>query len=118
MGWRVVFVVGVILPISGPTWAAQNPSTKFVMLCYTRFVVKAVLKKNVTITMSEEAAHWARMKAAEENTSVSRLVGKLIETQMQQSDEYWEAYRKWQKMEAFDMDAATRLTRDEAHARR
>ena len=38
--------------------------------CYTDFVLK-----NMTITVSEEAALWARRKAADENTSVSKLVG-------------------------------------------
>src|SRR5271165_6009072 len=45
--------------------------------CYTDFVLK-----NITITVSEEAARWARRKAAEENTSVSKLVGRMLEEQM------------------------------------
>jgi len=73
-----------------------------------------VLKK-VTITLSQEVANWARKKAAEENTSVSRLVG---QKQMLQSDDYLEAYRRWQKIEPMDIDAANRLTREDAHARR
>jgi len=31
--------------------------------------------KKVTITLTEEVAKWARTKAAEENTSVSKPVG-------------------------------------------
>jgi hypothetical protein len=34
--------------------------------------------KNVTITLDEEAARWARIQAAEHNTSVSRLVGEML----------------------------------------
>ena len=34
--------------------------------------------KNVTITLKEEVARWARIKAAEKNTSVSRLVGEML----------------------------------------
>ena len=71
--------------------------------------------KNVTITLSQEVADCARKKAAEENTSVSRLVG---QKQMLQSDDYLEAYRRWQKIEPMDIDAANRLTREDAHARR
>jgi hypothetical protein len=74
--------------------------------------------RNVTITLSEEAARWARKKAAEESTSVSRLVGHMLEDQMRLSDEYWRAYRKWKRIKTLDLDAAGRLSRDEAHARR
>ena len=74
--------------------------------------------KNVTITLSQEVANWARKKAAEENTSVSRLVGRMLEKQMLQSDDYLDAYRRWQKIEPMDIDAANRLTREDAHARR
>ena len=81
--------------------------------CYTDFVLK-----NVTITLSPEAALWARRRAAEENTSVSRLVGKLIEEKMVRDEAYWDAYREWKALPPIDIDAANRLTRDEAHERR
>jgi len=84
-----------------------------VFSCYTEFVLK-----NITVTLPEEAAHWARMKAAEENTSVSRLIGKMIEAQMQRSDDYSDAYRRWKALPAMDLDAAHRLSREDAHARR
>jgi hypothetical protein len=75
--------------------------------------------RNVTITLTEEAALWARKKAAEENTSVSRLVGRMLESQMRMSDEYWRAYRKWKKIAGIKgLDASGRLSREEAHARR
>jgi len=38
--------------------------------------------KNVTITLEEEVARWARIMAAKENTSVSRLVGELLREKM------------------------------------
>lgn len=81
--------------------------------CYTEFVLR-----NVTISLPEEVAYWARKRAAEENTSVSRLVGKMLEAQMRQTDDYQEAYRRWQELKAMDIDAERRLTREEAHARR
>jgi len=80
--------------------------------CYTEFVLK-----NVTITLPEEVAHWARKKAAEENTSVARLVGKMLEAQMRQTDDYQEAYRFWQSLKPMDIDAENRLSREDAHAR-
>ena len=34
--------------------------------------------KSITITVDEEVARWARVWAAQQNTSVSRLVGELL----------------------------------------
>jgi hypothetical protein len=34
--------------------------------------------KNVTITLDKEVARWARIRAAEAETSVSRLVGEML----------------------------------------
>ena len=74
--------------------------------------------KNVTITLSEEAALWARRKAAEENTSVSKLVGKMIEDQMRLGDEYWRAYERWKSISDLPgLDAKNRLSREAANER-
>ncbi|MBL8214575.1 MAG: hypothetical protein JNK87_27885 [Bryobacterales bacterium] len=51
--------------------------------------------KNVTITLKPEVAQWARRLAAEKNTSVSRLVGEMLEKEMRRTDEYWAAYERW-----------------------
>jgi hypothetical protein len=48
---------------------------------------------NVTITLDEQAAAWARVKAAEGNVSLSRFVGELIHEKMRHSREYAEAMR-------------------------
>jgi hypothetical protein len=75
--------------------------------------------KNITITVSEEAAKWARKKAAEENTSVSKLVGRMLESQMRTSDDYWRAYERWKKIGTIKgLNAAGRLSREQAHERR
>ncbi|MBW1699076.1 MAG: hypothetical protein JRH18_23190 [Deltaproteobacteria bacterium] len=44
--------------------------------------------KNVTITLDEEVAYWARIRAAEKNTSVSRLVGELLREKMLDEKNY------------------------------
>ena len=44
--------------------------------------------KNVTITLKEEVARWARIKAAERNTSVSRLLGEILQERMQEEESY------------------------------
>jgi hypothetical protein len=74
--------------------------------------------KNVTITVEEEQLRWAKKKAAEENTSVSRLVGRLLEDKMRQTDEYWAAYEKWKRIKPIPGAAVNRLTREEANERR
>ena len=38
--------------------------------------------KNLTIVVDEEVARWARIWAAEQDTSVSRLVGDLLRERM------------------------------------
>ena len=48
---------------------------------------------NVTITLDERAASWARIKAAEGNVSLSRFVGELIHNQMRHSRAYESAMR-------------------------
>ena len=81
-------------------------------LCYTDFVLK-----NITITVDEEVARWARRKAADENTSLSRLVGQMLRDKMHLSDEYWRAYEQWKTLPLLDVDAAHRLSREDAHER-
>ena len=83
--------------------------------CYTEFVLK-----NVTITVEEDALRWARKQAAEKNTSVSKLVGSMLEDKMRLTDEYWEAYEKWKRLKPVSIPglAANRLTREEANERR
>jgi hypothetical protein len=44
--------------------------------------------KNVTITLDEEVARWARILAAQKNTSVSRLLGDLLKDKMQEEADY------------------------------
>ncbi len=52
--------------------------------CYT----KIVFMKNVTITLDEEVAAWARIRAAEHDTSVSRLVGEMLKEKMIEEETY------------------------------
>jgi hypothetical protein len=44
--------------------------------------------KNVTITLDEEVARWARVRAAERETSVSRLVGEMLRDKMATEEGY------------------------------
>jgi hypothetical protein len=51
--------------------------------------------KNVTITLDESTATWARVQAAHKNVSLSRYIGELVEERMRHEREYEEAYRGW-----------------------
>lgn len=52
-------------------------------------------RKNVTITLDEETARWARVEAARRGTSVSRFVGALLREQMEAGDAYEAARRRF-----------------------
>lgn len=49
--------------------------------------------KNVTITLDEQAAAWARVQAAERNMSLSRYVGEMLHDKMRHSREYEKAMK-------------------------
>ena len=49
--------------------------------------------RNVTITLDEDVARWARIRAAERDTSVSRLVGELLREKMLEDQSYEVAMR-------------------------
>jgi plasmid stability protein len=49
--------------------------------------------KNVTITLDEETARWARIYAAEHDTSVSRMLGEMLQEKMRMEEHYRAAMR-------------------------
>lgn len=51
--------------------------------------------KNITITLDEKIAAWARNHAAERDMSLSRYVGELLERTMRESREYRRAMRSY-----------------------
>jgi hypothetical protein len=55
--------------------------------------------RNVTITLDEETARWARIQAAERDTSVSRLVGELLQERMIADRLYREAEEQFFSLE-------------------
>ena len=59
--------------------------------------------KNVTITLDEATAAWARVHAAEQDMSLSRFVGEVLRERMRRSREYEEAYRAWREEKPFDL---------------
>ena len=51
--------------------------------------------KNVTITLDEEVALWARIYAARNDTSVSRMLGELLHERMLQEEGYAAAMQQY-----------------------
>jgi hypothetical protein len=49
------------------------------------------VKRNVTISLDEETARWARVEAARQDVSVSRFIGDLLTERMRSKDEYQRA---------------------------
>ena len=50
----------------------------------------------MTITMDDAVLEWVRVEAARRNSSVSRLVGEMLDEKMQLTDAYERAMRDWQ----------------------
>ena len=74
--------------------------------------------KNVTITMDDKVADWARIEAARRNTSVSRLVGEMLAEKMRHDDAYERAMNDWLSARRdWKSDGSPYPTRDEVHER-
>lgn len=73
--------------------------------------------RNVTVTLDEEVARWARLEAAKAETSVSRLLGKILEERMAQQDEYSKAMKRALARKPFLKSDGNYPTREEAHER-
>ena len=75
--------------------------------------------KNITITLPEETARWLRVKAAENEQSVSKWLAELLEGMQRREDEYEVAMKRYlaikpRKMEWVD---GRKPTREELHDR-
>ena len=55
--------------------------------------------RNVTITLDEETARWARVEAARQDTSVSKLLGEILRGQMRQEAQYEAAKQMYMAQE-------------------
>lgn len=76
--------------------------------------------KNVTITLDEETAAWARVHAAEQDMSLSRFIGELLRRHMRESREYQDAMRSYLSRGTYQVlrgPAERYPTREELHDR-
>ena len=73
--------------------------------------------RNVTVTMEDQVAEWARMEAARRNTSVSRLIGELLAEKMRHDDAYERAKQDWLSRERTWVSNGRRIAREELYDR-
>jgi hypothetical protein len=73
--------------------------------------------RNVTVTLEEEVAQWARVEAARRDTSLSRLLGDLLRERMDAQQGYEQAMRNALGRKPFLRSKGPYLTREEAHDR-
>jgi hypothetical protein len=74
-------------------------------------------RRHATIALDEEVARWARIKAAEENSSVSRLVADLLRRQMQQHERFDRARREFQRIGTAVISSGPYPRREDLHDR-
>lgn len=77
-------------------------------------------RKNVTITLDEDTARWARIEAARQDTSVSRFVGEMLRERMEEGDAYRAARERFLTREPYlePVEGRRLPTRGELHERR
>jgi hypothetical protein len=75
--------------------------------------------KNITVSVDDETYRRARMKAAEQDTSVSALVKRFLAGLVQEESDVERLKREERALRARikTFRAADRLSRDDAHAR-
>jgi hypothetical protein len=78
--------------------------------------MKAKLR-NITITLEESLARWARIEAARSDTSVSRFLAEILKERMMQKNNYEVAKRRALARKPFLKTDGRYLSREQAHDR-
>jgi hypothetical protein len=73
--------------------------------------------RNITITLEEEVARWARIEAAKAETSLSRFLAGILRQRMIAHDAYEKAMRRALARKPFLKTDGRYLSRDEVHDR-
>jgi hypothetical protein len=73
--------------------------------------------RNITITLEEDLARWARIEAARCDTSVSRFLAEILKERMIQKDNYEAAKRRALARKPFLKTDGRYLSREQAHDR-
>ena len=73
--------------------------------------------RNITLTLEEEVARWARIEAAKEDVSVSRFLAGILKQRMAAQDDYAKAMRRALARKPFLKTDGRYVSREEAHDR-
>jgi hypothetical protein len=73
--------------------------------------------RNVTLTLEESVARWARVEAARRDISVSRFLANILIERMKENDEYDVAKRRALARKPFLKTDGRYLSREEVHDR-
>ncbi len=73
--------------------------------------------RNITITLEENLARWARIEAARSDTSVSRFLAEILKERMMQKNDYEVAKRRALARKPFLKTDGRYLSREQAHDR-
>jgi len=73
--------------------------------------------RNVTVSLDEDVALWARLEAARRDTSVSRLLGDLLKERMARESRYDQAMQSALARRPFLTSDGRYLSREEVHDR-
>ena len=75
--------------------------------------------RNITIALDDETARWARIEAARQDMSVSRLVANLLQENMRRNRTYEVAMQRYLSMPSRNLNEAGSPypTREELHDR-
>lgn len=73
--------------------------------------------RNITITLEDDVARWAKIEAARQDTSVSRLLASMLKDRMQGEAVYEKSMRRALARKPFLKSEGRYLSREEAHER-
>jgi hypothetical protein len=74
--------------------------------------------RNVTVTLEEDVARWARVYAARRDSSLSRVLGDMLRERMAEEDKYEKAMRRALARKPFLKSNGRYPSREELHDRR
>ncbi|MGD0989937.1 MAG: hypothetical protein ABR874_19150, partial [Candidatus Sulfotelmatobacter sp.] len=73
--------------------------------------------RNITITLEEDLARWARIEAAREDTSVSQFLAELLRQRMREQDSYEQSMRRFLARKPFPKTDGKYPKREEIYNR-
>lgn len=98
-------------------WLGQRLFAATEIVLHYLCVMKSHRLRNVTITLEEHVARWARLEAARRDTSVSRLLAGILKDHMREKNGYENAMRRALARKPFLKTDGRYLSREEVHDR-